>query len=247
MLGAARVPSPVSTSARRENRRRGIARRPSRAEWNLYTGRAPQIFPIVREHRRNAADYEIVNGLTGFASPAQIVRLWPPSKASSIAMAPGPPPARTPRSPGKPTGMPYASSREAPSKSSSRCPIPSIAHASITAVRHSCRPAPGFYRSTIEVQAGQPSILIEDDTDADLRYTLDIYRGLEPGPGPLPRPPLHLHRKRPRAGWPPVPPLERAPHWRRHSRPAIPHPRSLDYNSEPPAHPPHGRLGSLGV
>ena len=38
----------------------------------------------------------------------------------------------------------------------------------------------GFYRSTIEIQAGQPSILIEDDTDTDLRYTLDIYRGLEP-------------------------------------------------------------------
>ena len=39
---------------------------------------------------------------------------------------------------------------------------------------------PGFYRSTIELQSGQPSILIEDDTDADLRYSLDIYPGLQP-------------------------------------------------------------------
>ena len=38
----------------------------------------------------------------------------------------------------------------------------------------------GFYRCTIEVQADQPSILIEDDTDVDLQYHLDVFKGLEP-------------------------------------------------------------------
>src|SRR5207249_8368155 len=38
----------------------------------------------------------------------------------------------------------------------------------------------GFYRSTIEVQAGQPSILIEEETDMDVVYSLDIYEGLRP-------------------------------------------------------------------
>jgi hypothetical protein len=38
----------------------------------------------------------------------------------------------------------------------------------------------GYYRSTIEVQAGQPSILIEEDTDMDVAYTLDVYDGLHP-------------------------------------------------------------------
>jgi len=38
----------------------------------------------------------------------------------------------------------------------------------------------GYYRSAIEIQVGQPSILIEDDTDMDLRYHLDVFKGLRP-------------------------------------------------------------------
>jgi hypothetical protein len=38
----------------------------------------------------------------------------------------------------------------------------------------------GFYKSTIELQAGQPSILVEDDTDIDLQYSLDVFDGLRP-------------------------------------------------------------------
>jgi hypothetical protein len=32
----------------------------------------------------------------------------------------------------------------------------------------------GFYRATITIQAGQPSILIEEDTDMDVRWALDV-------------------------------------------------------------------------
>ena len=38
----------------------------------------------------------------------------------------------------------------------------------------------GYYRSTIEIQAGQPSILFEEDTDMELSYSLNVYRGLYP-------------------------------------------------------------------
>jgi hypothetical protein len=39
---------------------------------------------------------------------------------------------------------------------------------------------PGFFRSTITLQAGQPSILIEEDTDMDVRWTLDAGTALKP-------------------------------------------------------------------
>ncbi len=39
---------------------------------------------------------------------------------------------------------------------------------------------PGYYRSTITLQAGQPSIIFEEDTDMDLSYSLNCYAGLRP-------------------------------------------------------------------
>lgn len=38
----------------------------------------------------------------------------------------------------------------------------------------------GYYRSTITVQAGQPSILFEEDTDMQLSYRLNCYDGVQP-------------------------------------------------------------------
>ena len=38
----------------------------------------------------------------------------------------------------------------------------------------------GFYRATITLQAGQPSVLIEEDTDMDVRWTLDAGAALRP-------------------------------------------------------------------
>jgi hypothetical protein len=37
-----------------------------------------------------------------------------------------------------------------------------------------------FYISSLKIEAGQPSILIEEDTDMDLRYTLNVATGLSP-------------------------------------------------------------------
>lgn len=41
-------------------------------------------------------------------------------------------------------------------------------------------PGAGEYRSRIELQAGQPSVLVEDEADLDLRYRLDVSEGLWP-------------------------------------------------------------------
>ena len=38
----------------------------------------------------------------------------------------------------------------------------------------------GFYRATITVQAGQPSVLVEEDTDMDVWWTLDLGTALKP-------------------------------------------------------------------
>jgi hypothetical protein len=38
----------------------------------------------------------------------------------------------------------------------------------------------GFYRATITLQAGQPSVLIEEDSDMDVRWTLDAGAALRP-------------------------------------------------------------------
>jgi hypothetical protein len=38
----------------------------------------------------------------------------------------------------------------------------------------------GYYRSRITLRAGQPSVLIEDDTDMDLQYYLSFYKEIQP-------------------------------------------------------------------
>jgi len=38
----------------------------------------------------------------------------------------------------------------------------------------------GLYTSTVELQAGQPSILIEDEASAEVAYTLNVFEGLKP-------------------------------------------------------------------
>src|SRR6516162_2685575 len=41
-------------------------------------------------------------------------------------------------------------------------------------------PGAGYYRTTITLQAGQPSVLLEEDTDMDVRWTLDLGTALKP-------------------------------------------------------------------
>src|SRR5262249_25539643 len=57
-----------------------------------------------------------------------------------------------------------------------KAPRPALVHGASVLVAAGA----GFYRATITLQAGQPSVLIEEDTDMDVRWTLDIGAALRP-------------------------------------------------------------------
>src|SRR5262249_18092442 len=57
-----------------------------------------------------------------------------------------------------------------------KAPRPALIHGASVLVAAGA----GFYRATITLQAGQPSILIEEDTDMDVRWTLDAGPALRP-------------------------------------------------------------------
>jgi len=142
----------------------------SRAEWKLYGAearRAPQRFPNAVNITETSAWYEIVNGLTGVRIARAGHPNWAPIQGIQYRdgtwTATGP---NALESAGKPANMTVRFVESGPLKV--------VVEVSYTIAGQ------GFYRSTIEIQAGQPSILIEDDTDTDIRYSLNIYHGLEP-------------------------------------------------------------------
>jgi hypothetical protein len=151
------------------------------ATWKLYSGRAPQQFPNSVRINETPAYYEISNGITG----VRITRAGHPALAPIQGIlyrdgtwtATGP---NTLESDAKPAGMSVRFIERGPLRAvveiSYRFDRPDLVYGNKLLI-----PAgEGFYRSTIEIQAGQPSILIEDDTDTDLRYALNVYRGLQP-------------------------------------------------------------------
>jgi len=149
--------------------------------WRLYTGHPPRPFPSAVRITENPEWYEIANGLTGVRiaragnnslAPIQGILYrdgtWTATGPNVLEVA------------GNATSMTV--------RFVDNGPLRVIVEVSYTFDRSRLKYASklliptgqGFYRSTIEIQAGQPSILIEDDTDTDLRYSLDIYHGLEP-------------------------------------------------------------------
>jgi hypothetical protein len=151
------------------------------ATWKLYTGRAPQQFSHGVRINETPAYYEITNGITG----VRIARAGHPGLApiQGILYRDGTWTATGPNSlesDAKPAGMTVRFIERGPLRVvvevSYRFDRPDLLYGNKLLIPAGA----GFYRSTIEIQAGQPSILIEDDTDTDLRYSLDVYRGLQP-------------------------------------------------------------------
>src|ERR1022692_4358552 len=105
----------------------------------------------------------------------------------------------------------------------------------------------GFYRSTIEIQAGQPSILIEDDTDTDLRYSLNIYHGLEPDQARYRGHHSTSVENGREPDGPPTPAMAPPPPHGRIPRPPIPYARPIQLQQRSSQHPAHGRLGPMGL
>ena len=141
----------------------------SRAEWKLYaaeTRRAPRSFPNAVRIAETPAWFEIVNGLAGVRIARAGHPNWAPIQGilyrDGTWTATGPNALQTA---GHPTRMTV--------RFVERGPLKVVVEVAYTF-------GAGFYRSTIEMQAGQPSILIEDDTATDLCYSLDIYHGLQP-------------------------------------------------------------------
>jgi len=141
----------------------------SRAEWKLYAAappRAPQHFPNTVRIAETPAWYEIFNGLTGVRIARTGHPIWAPIQG--ILYRDGTWTATGPNS------LEVSShATDMTVRFVERGPLKVVVEVAYTIGN-------GYYRSTIEIQAGQPSILIEDDTDTDLRYSLDIYHGLEP-------------------------------------------------------------------
>jgi len=156
----------------------------ARAEWKLYAADAPRPphgFPNAVRIAETPAWYEIVNGLTGVRIARAAHPGWAPIQGilyrDGTWTAVGP---NALELAGRPTNMTVRFVERGSLKVVVEVAYiidrPRLDYGDNLLI-----PAgQGFYRSTIEIQAGQPSILIEDDTDTDLRYTLDIYLGLEP-------------------------------------------------------------------
>jgi hypothetical protein len=163
---------------------------PANAEltWKFYAGRAPAPATGVAQVTKKQAYYEITNELTGVRVPLPKENVkFTPAPIQGI---------RTRNGQWTGTGPNYLSA--AAKKMSVRFlengPLKVVIQVSYTYDRpehvHKERGAPaggirypageGFYSSTIEVQAGQPSILIEEDTDMDVSYSLNIYDALHP-------------------------------------------------------------------
>ena len=149
--------------------------------WRLVSGRSPQAAGAMRVRQRGGC-HEITNGLTGVrvpvapgqgdrpAAPIQGVLLrdgtWTATGPNALKLA------------GKLTG---ASVRFV-----ERGPLVVVVEVSYTVDRPELRygstvvakAGPGRYRCTITLQAGQPSVVVEEDTDTRFACTLWLDKGL---------------------------------------------------------------------
>jgi len=165
----------------------------TRLTWELKTGRAPQkLEDNVVQVEINPNYYEVTNGLTG-------VRITRPENTHDTRLAPiqgillrngvwtatGPNYIRTINDwwPTNPWPANSATARIV-----EQGPLEVTIEVSYTYSRPdwgvgTSKFIPGglgYYKSQITVQAGQPSITIEDDTDSDFEYSLNFYSGVTP-------------------------------------------------------------------
>jgi len=149
--------------------------------WRLYAGHRPHPFQNAVRITELPDAYEIMNGLTGVRIARTGHPAWAPIQGilyrNGTWTAIGP---NNLEASGKTTGMAVRFLESGPLKViveiSYSFERPDLIYGGKLLIPR----GDGFYRSTIEIQAGQPSILIEDDTDTDLRYSLNIYHGLDP-------------------------------------------------------------------
>lgn len=156
--------------------------------WKLQAGQPPGPFDTGLRVVEEAGYYEIVNGLTGVRVPKAPADLKPtPAPVQGVRLRDGQWTARGPNH------LSLAAKRMSVRFLESG-PLQVVVRVAYVYDRpeyvHHGKGAPpegkrypggeGFYRSTITVQAGQPSILVEEDTDMTLSYSLEVYPEVRP-------------------------------------------------------------------
>ncbi len=158
--------------------------------WELFSGRAPAAVPNGVQVAEQPGHYEVTNGLIGVRLPRSVRSF--PDPAQALAPVQG---VRYRDGTWSGTGPNYLATQAAAITSLQvrfleRGPLKVVVELTYRLERKELRantdnsvliPAgEGYYRSTVEVQAGQPSLLFEEDSDTDLEYSLNLYPGLEP-------------------------------------------------------------------
>lgn len=166
----------------------------SRRSWKLFAGVPPRALPHEVRVTTGSQFIEVTNGVTGVRiarldgahsnlAPIQGVRL-----ASGEWSATGP---NYLSVPGNSVRPPLLQARTAETRLIEAGPLratievrytynrPALINGNKVAV-----PAgEGHYLSTITLDAGSPSVMIEDDSDTDLQYSLNFYKDVEPDRG----------------------------------------------------------------
>ena len=157
--------------------------------WKLYTGKSPAAVKAGVRITSTKAYYEITNELTGVRVPipTKAPKESTPAPIQGIRARDGEWTALGPNSLS-------ISAKNLSVRFLERGPLKVVVEVSYTFDRkeyvHKGPGAPpegirypageGYYRSTIELQAGQPSIMVEEETDMDVSYRLNVYNALRP-------------------------------------------------------------------
>src|SRR5713226_17799 len=162
----------------------------SQRSWRLYAGRQPVKFPDLIEMRVENSYYEITNGMIGVRitrgegngdtrlAPIQGIQMkngqWTATGPNYIGV--GGTNAPTPLAAlGVTTQIVEMGPLQVTVQVSYRYNRPDLVYNTLLIPGGT-----GSYKSTIQLQAGQPSILIEDDTGMDLQYSLNVYYAVQP-------------------------------------------------------------------
>lgn len=152
----------------------------SERSWKLFTGRAPAPVTGGVKVRREPAYFEITNEHGGIRIPV------PPADLSAT-----PAPLQGLRYPDGKWTATGPNRLSIPAKKMAvrfleEGPLKTVVEVAYTFASSGAGNTPegttaeAYYRSTLELQAGQPSVLLEEDTNTDLSYSLNIAEGLQP-------------------------------------------------------------------
>jgi len=156
--------------------------------WTMYAGQRPAAFEGGIAVTETPEQYEIANGLVGVRVPG------PPTAPPALDALPAPVQGVCMRDGTWAATGPNRLAAEASTlvamttRFLERGPLRVVVEVAYAFERpeyrygqtHVADAGPGYYRSTLTVEAGQPVILFEEDTDMDLSYSMDFHAAVHP-------------------------------------------------------------------